>query len=116
MNITEKKYLLKRIDELSGQKQQEIREEQQKKPNNVFNIRYALVKAGKVKLRKNLNKCDSAFSEFDFDKYPEATAIPYWAVPPELNTEVTRVKDAVMLGTDEEAHKMLKAFENWKMK
>jgi len=116
MTASEKNYLMKRVDEIAAKKQTEIREKKQNNPS-VFNLKYALVKAGKVKLCKNVNRAnDHAFSEYDFSKHPECTAYPYWQVPAELSEEVTRIKDEIMLGTTDKAHKLLKSFENWKMK
>ena len=116
MNATEKKYLMTRIEELKNEKLTQFRKENMDS-SKTFKAKWALVKAGKVSLRKDVNQQnDSAFNEFDFSKYPEAHSIPYWETPVELAIEVTRIKDEIMLGSAEKAQKLLKSFENWKMK
>jgi hypothetical protein len=78
MNTTEKKYLMTRIEELKNQKLAEYRNDK-RNDSKSFDMKYKLVKEGRVKLHKNVNKSNAyAFSEFDFDKFPATKETSSW--------------------------------------
>lgn len=126
MNLQEKKYLMKRIDEITQTKIQAFgfkRTVIKKAITMTHEELYELVLNKKIKPVKNTNHICSygttTYADLTFivDKYvnrikysdDSATRIKIYA-------EATKIKDQIMLGSAEEGLKMIKAFTKKKFK
>lgn len=125
MNATEKKYACGRIDEIAVAKQAEIRKATTTEAIVLSDEdRFDLVRSGKVKMFStkeilvNTTYHRDIGDLFDFSKHEKeevTDSVSRGQMFRQLNKEINKVKDEIMLGDAEKAIAAIAAFQNLKL-
>ena len=106
MNQSQRNYLQSRIDSIKRKKESEINK---KYPTDLsFEKKYALIKAGKVKLKplSDISHWTNLDNAYDFSAWsPNVTKNA--KAKEKLELEVQKTEDKIMLGSEEEAINLL---------